>query len=107
MCSKYYVDVPPQLIEDAVTVWEGTTDRTISITHSNLKVNDITWSKDGSDISIDMPKVNFETITFGEIRKEDAGTYFFNFALICFEKIGQFRFSFTLDVLCELLCDNV
>ena len=97
--------MPPNLVED-VTIWEGTTDCTINITRSSLKADNIRWSKDGQDVSED----RFQTITFSEVRKEDAGTYFEEVDLTC-EGINsrQFKFNFTMDVLCKLLhvCDNV
>ena len=95
--------MPPNLVED-VTIWEGTTDCTINITRSSLKADNIRWSKDGQDVFED----RFQTITFSEVGKEDAGTYFEEVDLTC-ERINsrQFKFNFTMEVLRKLLCDDV
>ena len=91
--------MPPKLVEDVVTVWEGTTDCTITVTQSNLKADKIKWLKDDKYISED----RFEKITFSEIRKEDNGTYVEEFDLTCFGGIKHFKFSFTMNVLCKLV----
>ena len=100
MVKNCAAEVPPKLVEDVVTMWEGTSNCTIDVTSSPLKAEKITWSKNDQVKSVD----SFERITFKKVTEEDTGTYIDQFTLVCYEgkKHKGFAFTFKLEVLCKL-----
>ena len=85
-----------------INVWEGHIECSIDVMTSNLKISKHKLLKDKYDTRSGI-LVNGFSVTFGEVKKEDAGNYFAEFCIPCHKDSSPkcFNHTFYLNVMCK------
>ena len=88
--------------ESIINVWEGHVDCSIDVMTSNLTANKTELLKDENKSRRGISVHEF-SVTFDEVKKEDAGNYFAEFCIPC-HKVSSpkyFNHTFYLNVMCK------
>ena len=95
-------DKPSVMSESIINVWEGHIGCSIDVMTSNLNANKTELLNDEDEIRRGI-SVNGFSITFDEVKKEDAGNYFAEFCIPCHKDSSPkcFNHSFYLNVMCK------
>lgn len=84
-----------------IQVMEGTEHCPITVVSTDLTANNIRWEKDGKRVGQGVSLSNF-TISFGNVTKEDAGSYSVTSSIVCHgNKAKEVTGNFTFDVVCK------
>ena len=88
--------------ESIINVWEGCVSCSIDVMTSNLKASKTELLKDGRKTRGGI-SVNGFSITFDEVKKEDAGNYSAEFCIPCHKDSSPkcFNHTFYLNVMCK------
>ena len=88
--------------ESTIEVWERHVGCSIDVMTSNLKASNHKLLKDEDDTRGGI-SVNSFSVTFDEVKKEDAGNYFAEFCIPCHKDSSPkcFNHTFYLNVMCK------
>ena len=104
MILPFNSDEPTVMSESIINVWEGHGNCSIDVMTSNLTASKVDHKllKDENKTRRDI-SVNGFSITFDEVKKEDAGNYFAEFCIPCHKDSSPkcFNHTFYLNVMCK------